>query len=64
MEHVTHHHANSLLMGWLLTIFALTIEWLYRLRYLHRRRHRPVTAIAFVRALRLSLSPPRRLDTS
>ncbi len=64
LEHITHHHVNSLLMGWLLTIFAITIERLYRLRYLHRGRHRPVTAIAFVRALRLSLAPPRRLDTS
>ncbi len=64
MEHITHHHANSLLMGWLLTIFALTIERLYRLRYLHRGRHRAVTAIAFVRALRLSLGRRPRLDTS
>ena len=60
MEHIPHHHANSLLVGWLLTILALTLERLYRLRYLHRGRHRPVTAIAFVRALRLSLCPPRR----
>ena len=60
MAHLTHHHANSLLVGWLLTILALTIERLYRLRYLHRGRHRPVTAIAFVRALRLSWCPPRR----
>jgi len=64
MEHISHHHANSVVVGWLLTIFALTIERLYRLRYLHRGRHRPVTAIAFVRALRLSLCPPRPVDTS
>ena len=64
MEHISHHHANSLLMGWLLTILALTIERLYRLRYLHRGAHRPTTPIAFVRALRLSLCPSRRLDTS
>ena len=62
MEHISHHHANSLLM-WLLTIFALTIERLYRLRYLHRGAHRPATPIEFVRALRLSLGPPRALDT-
>lgn len=37
---------------------------LYRLRYLHRGTHRPPTAIEFVRALRLSLCPPRCLDTS
>lgn len=64
MAHLTHHHANSLLVGWLLTIFALTIERLYRLRYLHRGGHRPATAIEFVRVLRLSLCPPRPSDTS
>ena len=64
MEHVTHHHANSLLVGWLLTILALTIERLYRLRYLHRSAHRPATAIEFVCALRLSLCPRRTPDTS
>jgi len=64
MEHIRHHHPTSLLVGWLLTIFALTIERLYRLRYLHRGRHRPATAIQFLRMLRLSLCPPRPLDTS
>ena len=64
MEHIPHHHTTSLLMWWLLISFALTIERLYRLRYLHRGRHRPLTAIAFVRALRLSLGSLRRLDTS
>jgi hypothetical protein len=64
MEHIRHHHANSLLVAWLLTIFALTIERLYRLRYLHRGRHRPLTPIELLRLLRLSLSPPRPLDTS
>lgn len=64
MGHISHHHANSLLVGWLLTIFALTIERLYRLRYLHRGAHRPATAIEFVRLLRLSLCPPRPPDTS
>lgn len=64
LEHISHHHPNSLLMGWLLTFFALTIERLYRLRYLHRGTHPPVAAMEFVRALRLSLCPARRLDTS
>jgi hypothetical protein len=64
MEHLRHHHANSVLVMWLLTIFALTIERLYRLRYLHRGRHRPATPIEFLRLLRLSLGPPRPLDTS
>jgi len=64
MEHLSHHHANSLLVGWLLTVLALTIERLYRLRYLHRGAHRPATAIEFVRVLRLSLCPRRTPDTS
>ena len=63
LEHIRHHHANSLLVGWLLTIFALTIERLYRLRYLHRGCHRPATPIEFLRMLRLSLCPRRHLDT-
>lgn len=64
LEHLAHHHANSIVIGWLLTIFALTIERLYRLRYLHRGSHVPLTAIELVRRLRLSLAPPRPRDTS
>jgi hypothetical protein len=64
LEHICHHHANSLLLGWLLAIFALTLERLYRLRYLRRGLHRPRTPIEFVRLLRLSLSPPQAPDTS
>jgi hypothetical protein len=54
-EHLSHHHANSLVVNWLLILFALTIERLYRLRYLRRGRHRPRPAIDLVRCLRLSL---------
>ena len=64
MEHMTHHHANSLLIGWLLTCLALTIERLYRLRYLRRGKHVPHTAMAFLLRLWLSLSPPSPPDTS
>lgn len=53
--HLSHHHANSLVVNWLLILFALTIERLYRLRYLRRGRHRPRSAIDLVRCLRLSL---------
>jgi hypothetical protein len=63
MEHLSHHHANSVLVGWLLTVLALTIARLYRLRSLHRGTHRPATAIEFVRVLRLSLCPRRTPDT-
>jgi len=64
LEHLPHHHANSMLVSWLLVIFALTIERLYRLRYLRRGSHPPLTAIELVRCLRLSLGAPRALDTS
>lgn len=64
LEHIRRHHANSLLICWLLTILALTIERLYRLRYLHRGTHRPPSAIELVRLLRLSLLSPKPLDSS
>jgi len=36
LEHICHHHPNSILIGWLLVLLALVIERLYRIRYLHR----------------------------
>jgi len=64
LEHICHHHPNSLLLTWLLVALALTIERLYRLRYLHRGSHPVYTAIALLRLLRLSLSSPSALDSS
>jgi len=64
MEHIAHHEPNSLLIHWLLIILAMTIERLYRLRFLHRGKHAPMTAIALVRLLRLSLASPPRSDSS
>lgn len=64
LEHLAPHHVNSVLIGWLLVIFALTIERLYRLRYLRRGTHQPHTAIELVRQLRLSLGRPVPTDTS
>ena len=64
LQHICRHHANSLLVGWLLTLLALTIERLYRLRYLHRGTHRVRTAIELVRLLWLSLARPSFTDTS
>ena len=58
MEHICHHEPNSLLLQWLITALALTIERLYRLRYLHRGTHRVRTAIELVRLLWLTLSQP------
>jgi len=64
LEHIHHHHPASLLIGWLLVMFALTLERLYRLRYLHRGSHRPCTAIDLVRAFRLSLATAVPCDSS
>jgi len=64
MEHICHHEPNSLLLQWLILVLALTIERLYRLRYLHRGKHPGRTAIQLVRLLRLCLSRPAGLDSS
>ncbi len=64
LEHLCHHQAHSLVVTWLLLALALTIERLYRLRYLHRGSHRPRQAVELVRLLWLSLSSPRALDSS
>jgi Transposase DDE domain len=63
-EHMTHHHANSLLVCWLLLMLALTIERLYRLRHLHRGTHTPHSAIELLRLLRLSVAAPAYANTS
>ena len=64
MEHVCHHEPNSLVVVWLIICLALTIERLYRLRYLHRGNHPVLTAIALVRLLRLSLCTVAHIDSS
>jgi Transposase DDE domain len=64
LEHITHHDANSLLVCWLLLLLALTIERLYRLRYLHRGTHIPHSAIDLLRLLRLSLAATAPSNTS
>lgn len=64
LRHICHHEANSLLLQWLITALALTIERLYRLRYLHRGNHPVRSAIEFLRLLWLSLGQPLRFDTS
>jgi len=58
LDHVPHHEANSLLIHWLLVLLTLTLERLYRLRYLHRGTHAPISAITLTRRLRLSLGQP------
>jgi hypothetical protein len=64
MEHICHHDANSILVSWLILLLALTIERLYRLRYLHRGTHPLCTGIGLVRQLRFSLGRPLTADTS
>jgi hypothetical protein len=59
LEHIPHHHDNSILIVWLLHALALTIERLYRLRYWHRGSHPRLSAIELCRLLWLNL--PRSL---
>jgi hypothetical protein len=63
-EHICHHQGNSLLVVGLLTCLALTIERLYRVRYLHRGTHPILQANALLQLLWLSLSRPVPDDTS
>lgn len=58
LEHICHHHPNSILIGWLLVLLVLVIERLYRIRYLHRGTHRVLSADQLCRVLWLSLSKP------
>ncbi len=64
MEHICHHEPNSLVVLWLIMTLALTIERLYRLRYLHRGNHPTRTAIELVRLLWISLGGPLQFNTS
>jgi len=61
---IRHHHERSLLIVWLLTCLALTLERLYRLRYLHRGSHPVRAAINLCRLLLLTLSLPVVADSS
>ena len=65
-EHICHHEPHSLLVVWLLTCLALTIERLYRVRYLHRGTHPVRAAIELLLLLQLSLgrSVPTATDSS
>jgi hypothetical protein len=56
LAHIPHHHANSILVCWLILLLALTIERLYRLRFLRRGSHQPYSSIQLLRRLRLTLS--------
>lgn len=54
-EHICHHHANSLLVIWLIVALTLTFERLYRIRHLHRGNHPILEPMALLRLLRLSV---------
>lgn len=58
LEHICHHHPNSILIVWLVLLMALVIERLYRIRYLHRGTHPVPSADQLCRLLWLSLSRP------
>jgi len=57
-EHICHHERHSLLVVWLLSCLALTVERLYRVRYLHRGTHPVRAAIDLLLLLQLSLGRP------
>jgi hypothetical protein len=57
MEHIQHHHPNSMLVNWLFLLLALMIERLYRIRYLHRGTHPALTSMQLKDTLWLSLRP-------
>jgi hypothetical protein len=64
LEHICHHHPNSILITWLLTFLAVVIERLYRIRYLHRGNHPIRSAQQLCRLLWLGLSKTEALDSS
>lgn len=63
MEHIQHHHANSLVVNWLFVLLAILVERLYRNRYLHRGTHPVLTAMQLRDTLWLNLRTPGT-DTS
>ena len=63
LEPICHHHANRLRIGGLLAILALTIERLYRLRYLRRGTHPRRSSAELFLTLGVNLFRPRPVDT-
>ena len=63
MEHIQHHHPNSMLVNWLFLLLALMVERLYRIRYLHRGTHPIPTSMQLKDTLWLHLRPAHA-DTS
>ena len=61
---ICHHEKNSVLLNYLITLLALTIEKFYRIRYLLRGKHPPRWAAQLCRLLWASLSRPRAINSS
>jgi len=61
-EHICHHQPNSLLINWLIIALTLTLERLYRNRYLHRGSHGVLEPINLLRLRWISLG--RNLNSS
>lgn len=59
MEHIRHHQQNSLLIDWLLIALALSVERLFRVRYLHRGKSTPMSSQLLVTRLWIALGAPR-----
>lgn len=64
LEHICHHEANSLVVGWLFLLLSLAIERLFRLCYLRRGSHPHCTAADLRERLYLALGRPVAHDTS
>ena len=64
LEHIPHHDPRCLLIFWLVLCLALTIERLFRLRFLRRGTHAPPAAVEFARSMWIALGRPRAWDTS
>lgn len=63
LEHIPRHHANALLVWWLMVTLALTVERLYRMRYLRRGVHQPHTSAKLVLLLWLAVGLAQRRDS-
>jgi len=62
--HIAHHHPTSVVIHALLTLLAMCLERLYRLRYLRRGTHPTYSAIQFNRILWLNLARCEPYDSS
>jgi hypothetical protein len=57
-EHICHHHPNSILIVWLIIALTMTLERLYRNRYLHRGFHGVLEPAQLLLLLQISLGRP------